>query len=113
MPIADKIAYVLSVKCDGLSTNATATALGLDLRPAAGARYRYVAADLRVEYDSLGTPQEQRENVQRAIVYYLLDTLGEKIPRDMSSTELVRAVFNSLKPQTRRTAARLHVATRG
>lgn len=76
MYIARQIATALSKLCPGLSTEATAAALGIQLTPIPRGTYRYFRApEPRVEYDALATPAEQERCLQRAIVLRCLDTL--------------------------------------
>jgi hypothetical protein len=76
MLIARQIAQALSALCPGLSAEAIAVSLGLQLTPLPCVRYRYVrGSEPRVEYDSLATPAEQERCLQRAVVVRCLDTL--------------------------------------
>lgn len=88
MCTAREIADVLQALCPGLSTEGMAAALGIELRPAPAARYRYLRAPARVEYDSLATPDEQARAIQRAIVVHTIEAVrGEslKLPPDAPS----------------------------
>lgn len=75
MLIARQIAHVLGDLCPGLSAEGIAAAIGLQLVPLPCARYRFLRAPARVEYDSLATPAEQERCLQRAVVVHCLDTL--------------------------------------
>jgi hypothetical protein len=76
MLIARQIAHALSALCPGLSVEATAVALGIQLTPLPRVRYRYLSKpEPRVEYDCLATPAEQERWLQRAVVLRCLDTL--------------------------------------
>jgi hypothetical protein len=93
MSIASQVAYVLRVTCPGLSAEATAIALDIELCPMPAARYRYVAVCSRVEYDLLATPAEQRACIQRAIICHVLDALELQLPRQITIAALAREVF--------------------
>jgi hypothetical protein len=93
MSIASQVADVLRDTCPGLSAEATAIALGIDLRPADGARYRFMTGPSRVEYDSQAIPAAQQSSIQRAIVLHVLNALELRLPRQMSLSGLVREVF--------------------
>lgn len=95
MSIASQIAYVLRDTCPGLSTEAMAIALRLELCPAPATRYRFVQTTMRVEYDSLAAPAVQERCIQRAIVCHVLDALGLKLPRDVALADVVRDVFGT------------------
>jgi hypothetical protein len=75
MLIARQIAHALQDLCPGLTPEATAAALGIELRPAPCARYRYTREPARVEYDSLADPGEQERMLERAIVLHALGSL--------------------------------------
>lgn len=91
MQLAGQIAHVLEDVCPGLSTEGTAVALGLELCPTYGACYRYYRVTKRVEYDALAMPVDRDAYIQRAVVCYVLDTLGLRSP--VSTTELAAEVF--------------------
>lgn len=95
MSIASQIAYVLQDTCPGLSTEATAIALGLDLCPAPGARYCFWQDSSRVEYDSLLKPAEQERYIQRAIICRTLDDLSLQLPREVTIAALTYEVFTA------------------
>lgn len=94
MLIARQIAHALQGLCPGLTAEATAAVLGIELRPAPCARYRYCSQPAaRVEYDSLADPQEQRRMVERAVVLHALGStrLGPGSPSIIALTEQVWA----------------------
>lgn len=79
--IARQIAHVLRDLCPALSAEGMAAALGIQLRPAPCAAYRYRRSPPSVEYDALATPAEQERALQRAVVLHVLDAL--KLPAGM------------------------------
>lgn len=93
MSIATQVAHVLRVTCPGLSAEATAIALDIELSPLPGARYRFVAVCSRVEYDSIATPAEQQACIQRAIICHVLDALELRLPKQITIAALAREVF--------------------
>jgi hypothetical protein len=93
MSIASQVAYVLRDRCSGLSTEATAIVLDIELCPAPGARYRYLSNPARVEYDSDMPPAEQCSCIRRAVVYRVLDILALRLPIGVSMSAVVREVF--------------------
>lgn len=107
MLIARLISSALSDLCPGLSAEAIAAALGIQLAPAPCARYRYIRWPApRVEYDSLAVPAEQEQYVQRAIVLHCIDTLIGREARAASMpvlADVTREVFEALRviPQQR------------
>lgn len=92
MDTAHRIAHVLRGLCAGLSPEGTAAALGIELRPAVGARYRYCPGPRAwVEYDALAAPAEQQRMVQRAVVLHML---GRMPP--LTHTESAIAITDSV-----------------
>lgn len=105
MLIARQIAHALRDLCPGLSPEATAAALGIELCPAPHARYRYTREPARVEYDSLADRGEQERALQRAVVLHALGSLklAPGSPSIMTVTEQVWAQL-LVTPATKRSA---------
>lgn len=104
MYIARQIATALHKLCPGLSTEATAAALGIQLTPIPRGTYRYFTEPTpRVEYDALATPDEQERCLQRAIVLRCLESmrLARGTPSIMQITD---DVFARLREPERRSA---------
>lgn len=93
--LARQIVDTLNELCPGLSMEAVAVALGLELRPQPRASYRYRRVPApHVEYDSLGSPAEQERCLQRAIVCRCIDVL------DLTAkTPSILAVTSEVFPQ--------------
>jgi hypothetical protein len=106
MLIARQIAHALRDLCPGLSPEATAAALGIELCPAPHARYRYTREPARVEYDSLADQGEQERALQRAVVLHALGSLklAPGSPSIMTVTEQVWAQLRLATPAAKRSA---------
>lgn len=107
MTLARQIADVLRQLCPGLSAEATAVALGIELCPVPCGAYCYRRAPQpHVQYDALAPAAEQQRDIERAIVVHLLDAMELRLPALTSTIALTEAVFGRLRlvTPTKRTA---------
>lgn len=101
MTLARQIADVLQDLCPGLSAEATAVALGIELCPAPCSPYCYRREPSpRVQYDAIAPAEQQQRDIERAIVVYLLDVLELRLPTLTSTIALTDAVFARLRLAT-------------